>query len=44
VFPALLHRTTAPAAADVNFWVSSGLDSLSIAVKFASSSEFFTNG
>ncbi len=42
--PDLLHRSSAPAAAEVNGWANSSLDLLSIEVLVAASSEFFTNG
>jgi Domain of unknown function (DUF4214) len=44
LLPPLLHRTSAPTAAEVNAWANSSLAILSIAVAFAGSSEFFANG
>ncbi len=44
IFPNLLHRTTAPTAGEINPWVSSGFDTLSICLAFASTAEFVING
>ncbi len=44
LLPPLLHRTTAPSAADITSWVNSGLDVLSMAVAFAQTGEYFSNG
>jgi hypothetical protein len=40
----LLHRTQPPSAAEVNSWVSSGLDILTMDAFIAASPEFQTNG
>jgi hypothetical protein len=40
----LLHRTSAPTTAEINAWVNSGLDLLSIEAGIAGSPEFFTTG
>jgi glucose/arabinose dehydrogenase len=40
----LLRRTSPAPAADVNAWVNSGLDVVTIETLFASSSEYFNNG
>jgi glucose/arabinose dehydrogenase len=40
VFPALLHRQSAPAPAEVAGWVGSGLGALDLEVAFASTPEF----
>jgi hypothetical protein len=40
-FPNLLHRQSAPSSAEVNAWVGSSLDILTIEVDFASTPEFF---
>jgi hypothetical protein len=42
--PNLLHRTAAPAASEINGWVNSGADFLSIEVFFASTMEFYNDG
>jgi hypothetical protein len=42
--PNLLHRSAAPAPAEVAGWVNSGLDLLSIQAAIAASDESFTNG
>lgn len=42
-FVNLLHRKTAPTPAEVNGWVNSGQDILSIQAVFAASDEFFNN-
>jgi hypothetical protein len=42
-YPDLLHRTSAPTAAEVGGWVNSGLDIRRIEQGFAASDEFFTN-
>jgi hypothetical protein len=42
--PGLLHRTSAPTAAEVSFWVSSGGDALTTAVGVAASAEFLGGG
>ena len=44
VFHPALHRKIPPAAAEVDAWVNSGLDVLSIETAFAGGSEYFTNG
>jgi len=44
LLPNMLHRSSPPSKAEVNSWVNSGLDLLSIEVDFANSSEFFNNG
>jgi hypothetical protein len=44
IVPELLNRLALPSAAEVSFWVNSGLDLLSIEVAIAGSSEFFSNG
>ncbi|HEV3079935.1 MAG TPA: hypothetical protein VGY66_09155 [Gemmataceae bacterium] len=44
LFPPLLHRTTAPTAAELNGWVNSTSDLLTIEVTIAGTGEFFTNG
>jgi hypothetical protein len=41
VFPPLLQRQSAPSAAEVNPWVGSSLDILTMEVDFASTPEFF---
>jgi hypothetical protein len=41
VFPNLLHRSAAPAAAEVNGWVRSSLDLLRIEQLFSGSLEFW---
>ena len=43
LFPNLMLRAAPPSSAEVNGWVNSGLDILTIAVDFAGSSEFFKN-
>ncbi len=43
LLPSLLHRTMPPAAAEVNGWVNSGLDVLSIEVALAGTAEFFND-
>jgi hypothetical protein len=43
-FANLLHRSAPPSAAEVNGWVPTGLDLLSIQAAFASGVEFFENG
>jgi predicted outer membrane repeat protein len=40
LFPNFLHRAAAPSAAEVNGWVNSGLDILTMEVGFAASGEF----
>ena len=40
LFPNFLHRTAAPGAGEVNGWVNSGLDILTVEVRFAASGEF----
>jgi hypothetical protein len=40
MFPNLLHRSTAPSATDVNFWVNSGQDILTLEMSFTSSPEY----
>jgi hypothetical protein len=42
--PDMLHRSAAPAAAEVQGWVNSGMDLLSIEASIALSDEFFNNG
>jgi hypothetical protein len=44
LFPNLLHRAAAPSAAEVNGWVNSGMDLLTIEANIAGSGEFFTGG
>jgi hypothetical protein len=44
IVPELLNRSALPSAAEVSFWVNSGLDLLSIEVAIAGSGEFFSNG
>jgi hypothetical protein len=44
LFSQVLHRTSAPAAAEINFWVNAPLDTLAIETAFAASSEFVANG
>jgi hypothetical protein len=39
-----LHRSSAPSAVEVNGWVNSGLDVLTIEASLATSTEFFSNG
>jgi hypothetical protein len=43
LFPNLLHRTASPSAAELNGWVSSGLDILTITARIAGSAECFAN-
>jgi len=43
LFPNLLHRTSAPSAGEVNYWVTTGLDVLTIETLFAGSAEFFND-
>jgi hypothetical protein len=38
--PNLLHRSTAPTAAEINGWVFSGLDILTLKISLAESPEF----
>jgi hypothetical protein len=40
----LLHRTSAPSSSEVNPWVNSTLDMLSIEAGIASTPEFFSKG
>jgi hypothetical protein len=40
----LLHRSAAPTASEINGWVNSGADFLSMEVSFASTMEFYNNG
>ncbi|HEV3025913.1 MAG TPA: DUF4214 domain-containing protein, partial [Pirellulales bacterium] len=42
--PNLLHRSAAPAASEINGWINSGADFLSVEVFFASTMEFYNNG
>jgi hypothetical protein len=42
--PNLLHRSAAPAASEINSWVNSSADFLSIEVSFASTMEFYNDG
>jgi hypothetical protein len=42
--PNLLHRKSAPAASEINSWVNSSMDFLSIEVAFASTMEFYNDG
>jgi hypothetical protein len=44
LFPNLLHRVAAPSAAEVNGWVNSGMDLLTVEASIAGSGEFFTGG
>jgi hypothetical protein len=44
LFSPVLHRTSAPAAAEINAWVNSPLDTLAIETVIAGSNEFFANG
>ena len=44
LFYPLLHRTAAPAAAEVNSWVNSPLDVLAIEAAFAASAEYYAHG
>ena len=39
-YSTLLGRTTAPVQSDVNYWVSSGLDMMTIRLMFETSGEF----
>jgi hypothetical protein len=41
--PDLLHRSAAPSAGEINGWVGSGFDFLSLEVFFAASPEFYGN-
>jgi hypothetical protein len=41
-FPNLLHRTATPTTAEINGWVNSGLDILTMEMMFAGSSEFIS--
>jgi uncharacterized protein YkwD len=43
-YTGLLHRKVAPTAGEVNIWVFSGLDFMSMRVGFESSREFMLNG
>jgi hypothetical protein len=40
LFANLLHRTSAPAAAEINGWVNSGLDIYTMEIAIAGTSEF----
>ncbi|HEV3449222.1 MAG TPA: hypothetical protein VG099_31590, partial [Gemmataceae bacterium] len=40
----LLHRQNFPGTAQINGWVNSGFDVLSIEVDFTGTAEFFLNG
>ena len=40
LFADLLHRSSAPATAEINGWVNSGLDIYTIEISIAGSSEF----
>jgi hypothetical protein len=42
--PNLLHRAAAPGAAEINGWVTSGLDLLSLRTSIAGTPEFFAFG
>jgi Domain of unknown function (DUF4214) len=44
LFSNLLHRTSAPATADIDFWVNSKNDVLAIQASIAGSDEFFGGG
>jgi hypothetical protein len=44
LFSPVLHRTSAPSAAEINAWVNSPLDTLAMETAFAGSNEFFANG
>ncbi len=41
-FPNLLHRSTPPSAAEINFWSNSGQDILTIEVSFEATQEYFS--
>jgi hypothetical protein len=44
LFSPVLHRTSAPSAAEINAWVNSPLDTLAIETALVGSAEFFANG
>ena len=43
-FSTILNRTTTPSAAEVAFFVNSGLDLRTVRERFAASDEFAANG